>query len=171
QITVDNSTSARVAIDDLVWTCYESTDPEFSVSATELAGFNYVANNGPSASQDFEVSGINLDGSAIVVTAPANFEVSTDDVAFDSSLNLSSTEGTLAATTIYVRLADELEAGEYNGNITISGGTAPEVTVAVSGEVIDYCMPTSEANDESGITSVSFADINNTSVGDRKSVV
>lgn len=128
-----------------------STDPLFTVSATELTGLDYVAGNGPSVFQSFTVSGANLDGSAIVVTAPANFEVSTDDVAFDSSLNLSSTEGTLAATMVYVRLAAGLTADNYSGNITISGGDAPNVTVAVSGEVTPLAPVTTPTIDVTGI--------------------
>lgn len=116
-----------------------STDPALTLSETIITGLNYVAGNGPSASQDFQVSGINLDGSAIVVTAPANFEVSLDGETYNSTVNLSSTDGTLAETTVYVRLAVGLTADDYSGNITISGGSATEVTLAVSGEVTPVC--------------------------------
>src|SRR5690606_33520095 len=110
-----NTTSAIRYVDDFsitysgglstVYTTAPGCDaPLFSVSATELTGFTYIAGNDPSTSDSFTLSGVNLDGSAITVTAPANFEVSTDNTSFDSSLNLSSTDGTLAETTVYVRL-------------------------------------------------------------------
>ncbi|GIR50176.1 MAG: hypothetical protein CM15mP58_22730 [Burkholderiaceae bacterium] len=58
--------------------------------------------------------------SDISVTAPENFEVSlTSGQDFSGSVTIPSPQdGTVASTTIYVRLAAGLSAGNYTGDIT-----------------------------------------------------
>src|SRR5690606_8837147 len=53
--------------------------PTLTTSVSELTDFVYGLGSGPSASQSFVLSGENLDGSDVTVTAPANFEVSTTE--------------------------------------------------------------------------------------------
>jgi hypothetical protein len=100
-----------------------------------LTNFEYVEGNGPSNFQSIELSGENLDGTDVSVTAPTNFEVSeTSTGTYGSSVTLSSFDGT--ATTIYARLESNLSEGTYDGDITASGGGAADLTIAVSGEVL-----------------------------------
>lgn len=108
--------------------------PTLSVNPTTITGFNYTIGNGPSVSQSFNISGINLNGSNVLVTAPTNFEVSSDNITFASTATLSSFSGT--STPIYTRLKSSLGVGTYSGNISLSGGgTTTNPTVSLSGSV------------------------------------
>lgn len=86
----------------------------------------------PSASQSYTLSGSNLTA-GIVVTPPAGFAISTDDITFHT------TAQTLASTfngPVYVRLTGAT-AGNYSGNITHTSTGATQVDLAVSGTVSD----------------------------------
>lgn len=86
-----------------------------------------------STAGSFTVSGTNL-VSAVVVTAPADFELSTDGIIFNSSVTIGST-GTLSNATVFVRLAKTTNAGNYNGNITLQAGPASANVIAPSSTV------------------------------------
>lgn len=104
------------------------------VDPSSITGLDYdYYVGGPSASDNFDLSGSSLDGSDVTVTAPTNFQVSTDNTNFSNSLTLSSYDGT--STTIYVRLIASLNTGSYSGDVTIAGGGAAEKTVSLSGKV------------------------------------
>ena len=113
-----------------------------SVNPATLSGFTYEEDSGPSAEQSFVVSGSNLDAN-VSITAPANFEISQiSGSGFDSILTLNHTGGTLAETTVYVRLKAGLEVGSYTDEIIdISSGTATAKTVTVSGSVTGPIPP------------------------------
>ena len=112
-----------------------TTNPSLSVSPASLSGLDYIVGSGPSAAKSFSMSGSNLENSTLTITAPTNFEVSLDNSSWGSS-KTKPANGTLAATTVYVRLAAGKNAGEYSGNVSISGcGLASAVNVAVSGTV------------------------------------
>ncbi len=87
----------------------------------------------PSAATTFSVSGVYLT-STVSVTAPTGFEVSDDNTTFVSSVTLTPVSGTLASTTIYLRLAGAAGAtGTYDGQtITVSGGGATTVTLTTA---------------------------------------
>ena len=109
-----------------------------AVSPASLSGFSYVESFGPSSSQTFELSGSNLDGSQVTITAPSHYEVSlSSGSGYGSSLSVSYSGSTLSATTIYVRLISGLSIATYNSEtITISGGgDADGESVTCSGEV------------------------------------
>jgi hypothetical protein len=119
-------------IDDI--NIFEATTPLLSAAPVSLSGFSYVEGDGPSSPQSFEVSGTNLNGTDVTVTAPANFQVSDAETgAFGSSVTLTAFDG--AVTDIWVRLAAGLSAGSYDGNVGISGGGATTINVAVEGNV------------------------------------
>ncbi len=122
--------------------------PVLAVNPSTISGLDYIVGSGPSASQSFDVSGLNLDPAAgnISVTAPTNFEVSTDDITFSSAVNLPYSGGELTATPVYVRLQSGLAINTYSDDVTISGGNATSVTVAVSGEVSPVPVPELTAN-------------------------
>ena len=98
---------------------------------------------------NFTTSGTCLSGD-LTVTAPAGFEVSTSSSSgFGSSVTLAPSSGTVASTTIYVRLAaTQASAGAKDGDVTLSGGGASPQTVAVSGTV--SAAPTYYVNYDSG---------------------
>ncbi len=121
----------------------QATDPLvplITVNPAVLSGMNYMFGSGPSASQNYTVSGSNLALASgnITLTAPANFEISIDNTNFFASLNLPYNTSTLNATTIYVRLRAGLAIGNYNAeNIVHSGGGAANANVNCSGAVLD----------------------------------
>lgn len=112
-------------------------NPTVSVSPASLTGLDYIVGSGPSAANSFSMSGSNLTSGTLTITAPTNFEVSkASGSGWASSITFTGISGTLAATTVYVRLATGKSAGEYSGNVAISGcGLASAVNVAVSGTV------------------------------------
>src|SRR5690606_7565169 len=78
--------------------------PTLAVAPSSITGLNYGLGNGPSTAQCFVLSGNNLDGSDVTVTAPANFEVSTTEASgYASSVTLTAFDG--ANQTVWVRLA------------------------------------------------------------------
>lgn len=113
-------------------------DPIISSSTSTLSNFSYRQDlGGPSDSQSFTFEGSNLDpeDATITISAPANFEVSLNDSDFGNSRTVTASSGSVSETTVYVRMVSGLEADDYSGNITISGGDADNVTVSVSGTV------------------------------------
>lgn len=121
------------------------TDPYFSVNPVTLNGFSYLVGEGPSASQSYQLTGQNLEGSGdITVAAPANYEVSVDDNSFVSSLDFPFADGVITGqpVTVYVRLKADLAEGSYDGEtISHTGGSATEVFVTLNGEVIGDQLP------------------------------
>ena len=130
------STAEGIYIDNIVITQSGSSTPTLTVSPTTLTGYTYEEGAGPSTSQNFALSGSNLDGTEVTVTAPTNYEVSLDNSSFATSQTVSYTAPTLSSTTIYVRLSSGLSENTYTGNVTCNdNGTASDVTVDLSGAV------------------------------------
>jgi len=121
-------------IDDI--SIQELASPIISVTPTTLSGFTYMEGSGPSVSQSFTVEGVNLT-SDITITPPANYEISSDDVNFQSTaITLTQTAGSVASTTLYTRLEAGLSAGDYNGQqITAAATNATDQTVTLDGNV------------------------------------
>lgn len=136
-IEIANNTitaTERIMIDDFTWTGYgSSSSPILIATPNNLSGFTYIASLGPSSSQSYSLSGIDLDGSDVTINAPTNFEVSLDNTTWFDSRTLTAFDGT--ATTIYIRLQSGLSVGTYSGNVTNAGGGATTQNVAVSGNV------------------------------------
>ena len=102
---------------------------------TDISGLSSY--QGVAGSPDnFTTSGTCLSGN-VTVTAPTGFEVSTSSGSgYGSSVTLIPSSGTVASTTIYVRLAaTQASTGAKAGNVILSGGGASSQTVAVSGTV------------------------------------
>jgi nucleoid-associated protein YgaU len=95
-------------------TTYYSS-PTITVSTSSLSPFSTMVGT-PSTAQTYTVSGSDLTAN-ISINAPAGFEISEDGSTYSSSLTLTQSGGTVAATTIYVRLTGAAE-GSYGGNIT-----------------------------------------------------
>ena len=85
--------------------------------------------------QSYTVSGSSLGSNNIVITPPSNYLISLQqNTGYTSSITLNQSGGTVASTTIYVRLTGT-STGTYSGNIThVAGGTT--VTKAVYGRVV-----------------------------------
>ena len=117
-----------------------AADPQITVTAF-LDDFNYVVSvGGPSSEDSFTVEGLFLT-TDIIATAPANYEVSlASGAGFGSSVNITPSSGTIASTTIFVRLSESLSVGNYTGDITISSTGVTDETITVIGNA--YGVPT-----------------------------
>ncbi|MDY0326512.1 MAG: hypothetical protein RBQ87_10145, partial [Candidatus Cloacimonadaceae bacterium] len=132
QIRLTNASAAVYVHDILVTDNSGGTPtPTISITPNTLTGFTYISGNGPSVEQTFTVSGLNLTNN-ISITAPTNYEISLSTATgYASPLTLNQTSGTVAQTTIYVRLKSDLGVGTYNAetiNITSTGATAQTIT-------------------------------------------
>jgi hypothetical protein len=109
--------------------------PTITVTPTSLAVFIYEVNNGPSEAQTFTVSGANLTGDITVsLDESSNFEISSDDATYGSSLTLSSSA---TNSTLFVRLKAGLAiSDDYSGKITLTSAGAEEVEVTLAGSVV-----------------------------------
>lgn len=89
----------------------------------------------PSLAQTYMVSGANLTGN-LIITPPVNYEVSlTGSTWFTnaSPLSIAPTAGTVASTSIQVRL-NAATPGNYSGNVThTTAGATASVTMPVTG--------------------------------------
>ena len=132
-IVDQRSDDARIFARD--WDDFEFEEPLLLASPSSLSGFTYIMGDGPSDSQSFSLSGSNLDGSDVTITAPENFEVSLDDDIFSGSVNLPEYDG--EAIDVWVRLEAGLAVGAYTGDVIIAGGDADEISVSVSGDVTE----------------------------------
>ncbi len=109
--------------------------PTLSGTPTSLTGFNYNVGSGPSAVQDFTLTGNTLNGSDVTITASDNYEIK-DSAAGSYGRIITYTAYNGTSRTINVRLKPSLPSGSYHSeNIIISGGGAPTINVACSGTV------------------------------------
>ncbi len=121
------------AIDNISVTGTTLSSPSITVSTTSLPSFGVVEVGNNSPSQTYTVSGDNLTGD-VTVTAPAQFEISTNNVIFSSSLTLTQSGGDLVGepVTIFARFSPTA-VGAASGDITHASPSATTQTVAVSG--------------------------------------
>ena len=109
----------------------EEPGPNITITGLPLSAFSSQPGT-PSAEQSYTVAG-RLLTEDIVITAPADFEISTiSGSGFGPSLTLTQSGGTVAATTIYVRFNRATE-GSSSGNIAHTSGGATTRNVAVNG--------------------------------------
>ena len=132
------STSTQFRIDDVKLTgVADILSP--SISATgSLFAVNTVYGTASPSPASFKVSGANL-VAGIRVAPPVGFEVSAGNAnsfAGEGTSILVGSGGTLAETTIYVRLAADTDVNTYSGNIVCSSDGASDVTVATAASTV-----------------------------------
>jgi hypothetical protein len=118
---------------------YTATIPSISVTPATLSGFSTVP-TASSTAQTFSVSGSLLEAD-IVITAPTNYEINNPlvDGTYGSIITLTQASGSVAATTINVRLKTGLTgATAYADNISLTTTNGTTQTVACSGGVLAY---------------------------------
>jgi len=108
-----------------------------TLSNTSLTGFEYIVNNGPSAEKSFDMTGVNL-YSYVIVSAPANYEVSTKNGAdFSGSgqilIDQSAVNG--QSLRIYLRLISGLPTGAYKGSLSVTSSGATTKSISLTGNV------------------------------------
>ncbi|MET0394031.1 MAG: MBG domain-containing protein, partial [Chitinophagaceae bacterium] len=115
-----------------------------SISAGTIATPLSATYGAPSVSQSFAVSGTDMN-EAILVTAPAGFEVSLDDNNYSNTVTVGSA-GVISSTTVYTRIKEAINAGPLSGDVVLSAAGAGDVNVGVSG-VVHPAPLTITAND------------------------
>lgn len=123
------SRDKRLNIDDILLTDYTGASTPTIYATGTFTDFTTFTGT-PSASQSYSLSGASLTGN-ITITAPAGFQVSTDDIAFAQTKSVAST----FSGSIYVRLSGA-SAGTFSGNIAHTSTGATAVNLPVSGTVI-----------------------------------
>ncbi|MFY7817415.1 MAG: beta strand repeat-containing protein [Akkermansiaceae bacterium] len=108
-------------------------DPTISVTPNVLGAALSSTYGTASTTQAIVVSGSVLTGD-LTVTPPSGLEVSLASTSgFADQINLTATDGSVAATTLYVRLKATAPAGSYNSaSIVISGGGATSQNCATT---------------------------------------
>ena len=120
-----------------------NSSSEISTSGT-LTSFSKCGSS-PSSNQTFTAQGCNLTNN-ISISAPTGFEISTNaSSGFASSLTLTQSSGTVAATTIYVRLTAGA-TGSPSWNIALTSTGATSVNLAVSGTVSSIAAGTASSS-------------------------
>jgi len=104
-------------------------------STPSLGVFHYNVGSVTSPALSFTVSGTNTT-TPIAISAPAHYEIClTSGGTYSSSLSLPSVSGSVASTTIYVRLILGLTANIYNESISLTTSNGVPQTVACTGTV------------------------------------
>jgi hypothetical protein len=124
----------RINIDDITITdAAAPTTATLTATPANLPAFNTVVGTA-SASQSFAITGVVLTADA-TITAPAGYEVSlTAAGPYAASVTVPQTSGTIASTTVYVRLTGAA-VGNPAGNVTVASTGATTQNVAVTGTV------------------------------------
>ena len=157
-ITMTNGSGGRAMYIKSITVTYSNSGgstPTISVDPTTATTFTYVCGNGPSTAQTFSVSGANLtDNISLSLGNNSNFEMSTTaESGYTNSLTLNQTNGSVAATNVYVRLKAGLaKAANYSDAITLSSTGATAVTVDLSGSVTGQMYAISVENGITGGT-------------------
>jgi hypothetical protein len=124
--------SRRIGLADVVVSTGSIATPTVNVTGSAFNAFSTTAGT-PSAAQTVSVSGSNLTGN-ITITPPAGFEVSSDGTTYSSLVSLTPVSGSVAATTISVRLSGAA-AGSFSGDVSFASTGATTQTRAVTGTV------------------------------------
>jgi hypothetical protein len=128
-----------------------------SASATALTGLDYNLHygTGPSAEQSFTVSGSSLVNN-VTVTPPADYEISlTSGSGFQATaLTLTPVSGTLASTTIYVRLKAGLAVATYTEDINITSSGATPQAISLTGIITDIATALSDVSTNLRVSTV-----------------
>ena len=145
--TSTETEAAGWEIDDIILSSGTSTEPVITATPNALNGLTYLYQQGPSESVSYQLNAANLVGEGeLMVLVTEGFEISLDDEEFDEELAIAYTDGSLIdqPVTVYVRLAEGLEIGTYEGVIMHEGGEA-YAEVNLSGEVQSAEQPAIDA--------------------------
>jgi hypothetical protein len=117
-----------------------NNSPTLTLTPTSLTGFTCAEGMCPSTEKSFTVEGVNLTAGNISINAPTGYEISTTSGSgFGSTTSITAAAGTLAAKTVYVRIAGTAtQSASLAGDITINGSTVGVTTaqkVGVTGIV------------------------------------
>jgi hypothetical protein len=117
------------------------TGPTIVVSPSSL-DLGTTATGTAGTVKTYTVSGSNLTA-GLVITAPTGVEVSSDGgTSYHTTVTLTPSSGTVASTTINVRITSAAAVGSISGKITDTSTGATEQDVTVTGTVNVAAVPT-----------------------------
>ena len=145
--TSTETEAAAWEVDDIILTGTTSV-PNLTATPSSLSGFTHVVGEGPSDSQYFTLSGVNIGpapgggstGSVIIQSSENEFEVSLDNEVFSWQVYIDGINGTLPPTPIYVRM-NGAAVGQYTATVTIHASSSDQTSVALSGTVTEPPVP------------------------------
>ncbi|MDP2189258.1 MAG: T9SS type A sorting domain-containing protein [Sphingobacteriaceae bacterium] len=123
----------RIRLDDITVTSLASASPTIITNTVSLSGFTAITGSS-SASQNFTVRATNVT-ERVVLTAPAGFQVSRDNVTFQDTVHTAFVVDSVPTQTIHVR-QNSATLGTSSGNISCTSAGATAVNVALSGVVL-----------------------------------
>ncbi len=142
----------------------QGATPSLSV-ATSAAAFGNQCQNVASSANSFTISGVNLTGTFVTITAPTDFTVSEDNITFASSINVNHSSGSFTNKTIYVKFTPTT-ATAYSANVVISGGgLSADVNALVTGTGLAASTPTVSISASPSTTFCAGANVTFTAVG------
>ncbi|RFC55114.1 T9SS type A sorting domain-containing protein [Brumimicrobium aurantiacum] len=119
-----------------------ATTPTITTSTSTVSGIIQVLGN-PSPEETIDVSGVELTDDITVEVTSGDFEISLTSMSnFGTTVTLPNVSGTVAATTIYVRLNGSAVANPVNGELTITSTNATDVVVSLEGAIVEYTPST-----------------------------
>jgi gliding motility-associated-like protein len=141
---VGNTTNGTFQVTTPGGTATSSSSFSFTPSIVKNASLtNFTTCAGTvSTAQTFTVSGSNLNAN-IAIAAVTGYEYSLNGTTYSSTLSLTPTSGTVALTTVYVRLTNS-STGSPSGTISISSTNATTQTISVAGTVNTLTTITSQ---------------------------
>lgn len=129
-----SATGGNYRVDDITVRGSSLSTPTILTSGS-LGSF-YTPAGTASAIQSFTVSGSGLGTTDLTVSAPSGFELRANAGSYASSVALTPDgSGSVASTTIDVRLTAAALAGEYTGNVSCTSGAATPVNFSTQGLV------------------------------------
>jgi hypothetical protein len=115
----------------------DASEPSLTVNPTSMTFSTAVGT--ASSAITANVTGLAL-ANDITVSAPANFEVSTDNSTFAASATITAATGLSTQALLYVRY-NPAAAGSHTGIVTLTSGTA-SASINVTGSAIDCSTAT-----------------------------
>jgi hypothetical protein len=129
------ATSSQSEVWAAVQVAINSVPVSPTITATGSVSARSTTYGTASTAASFTVSGSSLTGN-LTVTPPAGFQTSlTENSGYSSSTTITAS-GTLASTTVFVRLAATTTPGSYSGNISIAGGGASSQSIAIASSAV-----------------------------------
>jgi hypothetical protein len=136
-LSLTGTSASNYSLTTLILTADIIANSPTIFSSGTLSAVNTTYGSASPSPSSFSVSAQSLTD-PVTITAPSGFEVSTNiSSGYSSSINVG-TSGTLASTTIYVRLtnATTVAASPYSGNIVLSSNGATSVNVATASSTV-----------------------------------
>ena len=118
--TSTETEAAAWEVDDILLVG-STSDPVLTVTPLSLS-FSYVEGNGPSIEQSFMVTGFNLTEDVVITIEGLDFEMSSESGEDFDPVDEYEIEPYAGAVeeVIYVRMAADLEVGDYTGQIVVT---------------------------------------------------